>query len=122
MSEFKRLHYELWNWLSEDPLREIDCWPEWEEVNKKYGRITNCCFACAVFCKCSRCPLSKEMGGIHKCNLFYLFEGLKRILYVKLHQNFDEDDQSTILITKDYIDNLKTEVKLLALQIRDCWK
>ena len=77
--ELKQLHYELWNWLIDNPDKQKKEWPKFEELPKDLTQHYYRCFACASIdningCTlenfyCKKCPLKvpkelqKEFGN-----------------------------------------------------------
>jgi hypothetical protein len=69
------LHWELWNWLSENPLKSKSDWPMWKnKAVRSLGFVVNDYFACNVsynedsLLDCRKCPLDNtpkddSMGG-----------------------------------------------------------
>jgi hypothetical protein len=70
-------HWELWNWLSQNPGYEKSEWPQW---NRNGGSITDSptsCFACEAartatvhsneFLICLHCPLCIFDAVTHEC-------------------------------------------------------
>ena len=41
-----RLCAEMWEWLAKNPGNSKAAWPQWSNLEKKYGEITHYCFAC----------------------------------------------------------------------------
>jgi len=87
-----RLHRELWRWLVENPDKEKENWPGWEQVANSYPQImesasikTLHCFACYMTQDCDKCLLvwpgldcSNETEGDGK-GLFERWNWTKRI-------------------------------------------
>ena len=44
--ELKQLHFELWDWLVNNPDKEKSSWPKWEELPSVTAYCS--CFACVV--------------------------------------------------------------------------
>ncbi len=123
--KYKRLHYELWDWISEEPLRDKKHWPEWKCIYEELGHIENHCFACHYFGTCFECPLGyftgrvpSQGGQIYNCPLFELWNYYRQV-YMCI-ADFHKQRPSTI--KKLYINELKRTVKQAALEIRDAWK
>ena len=75
-------HKALWNWLAENPDKNKEDWPEWEENGGERPRILCGCFACESVARkgCdsgSRCPLEWPIHnnmGFTSCIYGGLFE------------------------------------------------
>lgn len=73
-SDAKKLHYELWDWLSHNPSKSKHDWPKFYkdgEATNLYYEVAICpfCFACYIGLErdninfegiCCNCPLEKE--------------------------------------------------------------
>lgn len=72
LNDYKAAHRELWDWLANNPGREKDEWPGWEDDPVsgcgRYGGedIPFFCFMCAWNDKygsgCASCALTKKYG------------------------------------------------------------
>ena len=59
-------HKRLWDWLSRNPLKRKDEWPEWQKNGGTYLDAGNECFACDACPDCSRCPLVWPNGHCYE--------------------------------------------------------
>ncbi len=121
---FKQLHYELWTWVSEKPLRTKYRWPMWKGIEDDYGHVENYCFACEYFGDCFYCPLNKGTNDEPDCTLYYE--------WVKLYENYVCEISSRQIVgfgapaIKEESNfneaKEKEKIKQAALKIRDAWK
>ena len=69
----KRLHKELWMWISEGYDREKCDWPKWKSNRGKVNNVQNNCFGCKVdddsnqFGVCSGCPIDSSKYNCRLC-------------------------------------------------------
>ncbi len=122
--KFKQLHYELWTWISEDPMRTKYHWPKWREVVDTYEYIENHCFACEYFGDCFYCPLNKGTNENPYCTLYYDWENLRENYSYEMYSDpiIRVGDYTTIEKSDfSYVEE-KEKIKQAALKIRDAWK
>ena len=74
----KELHTELWLWLAENPKKEKNDWPRWEENGGDIPKMEAECFACEYAARHGKrpgfccCPLDfpdwkQANGTVQKC-------------------------------------------------------
>lgn len=53
-----KLHYELWDWLYENPSKQKRDWPMWTRNGGEIEEVDSDCFLCEIHYLCDRrCPL-----------------------------------------------------------------
>ncbi len=67
----RKLHRELWGWLSHHPSKKKTDWPRWQENGGDIPHILNDCFACDFY-ECETCPCdwvkgAKGDGKVYSC-------------------------------------------------------
>lgn len=102
-------HYELWNWLADNPDKDKPEWPGWEKTGSSDGVYDNTevfsyCFLCeAMYASyaspCSHCPLNND--ALDDCLD-------SNSLYMQWRRAQSAKDYAT--------------AKELALKIRDIWR
>jgi hypothetical protein len=84
---YHTLHVALWDWLSKNPEKQKDEWPEWDENGGEIEVVESYCFACSSATNqwvnyfnndsdalrgtntCDWCPLVlSEMDAVHPSN------------------------------------------------------
>ena len=88
---FKEVHYDLWDWISKNPLERKENWPKWERINTstEEGFINN--YPMRYYCplceyvhlflndKCSNCPLTDKFPPcINKNSLYQQWKTAQR--------------------------------------------
>ena len=62
ISEAKKLHYKLWDWLYHHPSKGKDDWLEWEFNGGEVPAVDSNCFACEIILQrealCKNCPIN----------------------------------------------------------------
>ncbi len=118
---YKQLHYDLWNWLANNPGKEKDDWPGWAMIKKNYGRVANLCFACEYFEECELCPLNRSTRHGPECTLYYKWRDLNEKYITAYYLRFQGRIGSKNKTTKK-LDNLATKTANAAIAVRDEWK
>ncbi len=112
-TKYKMLHYELWNWLVENPGEFKQHWPGWLELPFHDDIIResfrNYCFLCAWF-PCGVCPLTQKgistvFGTCKYYDVWQRYTFALMVPYGPHHKRY-----------------LKSRVRKAAIQIRDAWK
>lgn len=68
----KQKHYDLWDWLYNNPAMEKDDYPKWHKNGGKLTRPYNTCFLCEIYLVCGICILTIKSGTMcrHGSNWF----------------------------------------------------
>ncbi len=116
---YKQLHYDLWDWLANNPGKEKRDWPEWEIVRKNYGYITHLCFACEYYSKqCRQCPLNENTHNGPVCKLYDTWNDTNT-LYIHLEL---KEQLRIVNKTTSILNDLATKIYDAAIAVRDAWK